>query len=317
MSANGNEQLAAEQNTWNSSSILIPAQFTNPITGEFYQTEINLAEYVGKESPYAHEGNKQDPFMAEHLRLHVFPEITDDSKESVRFIIKNLVDTCAKDDGFAVFGSYDRKQFYLVFKCKRGSMYKSRKSADTPAAKRPRTTTFRPMLEEQRCRCRFGFVFRDSKWHFNTGSGILSHCYHARQQYDEEKRFYRFEKVPTEPVIDRGSDNDSSSDDEGLDPVKRGDRVIRKDCRMTEAQWENGHEHWKDPEASTSQTFDFLWNELCEMCDDSYRATAVMQKHLARAIAECRTVRQQDPNRKSVATSDDDPSLSTEGLFDL
>lgn len=288
----GNDaQPETQTQTWMSRSIMVPAQFTNSSTGEHFQTEIDVAEYMGKTSPFAQKCNKNDPlFKAEgHLKVHVFPDITDDSKESIAFMTKHLMATCAQD-GFKLFNAgYDKKQHTLVYKCNRYHVYKSTKSPHTPAAKRPKTITGRPLLEEHRCRFRFGLVFRESKWRFSTGSGILSHCYHARI---EDGISSRVNCVPTEPISDPGSD------DEDSDPVKAADKAVRKECGMTEAQWTTGQEHWNKPDASTSRTFDFMWDEMCKMCDDSYHATAIMQKHMIQAIQECSRARQQDPNRR-------------------
>lgn len=64
------------------------------------------------------------------------------------------------------------------------------------------------------------------------------------------------------------------------------DATVMKQCGLTEEEWDAGQGHWKNPLSSTFQTFGSLWRERCEICDDSYHATAVMKKRKAAAMAE-------------------------------
>ena len=295
--------------TWPAEKIMIPAQFTHYFTGEPCQMDVNLVDYMGKDSIYLE--NKKDPLMAEHVRLHVFPNVTDDTNDSVRIISKHLMATCAREDGFALHSGYDRNQTYLVFKCKRGLLYKSRRQPTTPADRFTKIKTYRPLLDTHRCRFRFGFVYKDNKWFFNTGSGIVTHCFHARQQFNANRN--PTFRMPKKPRV--GDQDDEEVEPEKDDPqivLTPADQVVQKACGMTKMQWRNGQEHWKDPRALTSQMFDFVWDDLCHVCDDSFHATAILQTHLARAVAECRAARLQDPGRKSLGTL----SMPTESASD-
>ena len=131
---------------------------------------------------------------------------------------------------------------------------------------------------------------------FSTGSGNLGHCYHVRLVDGVSA----LTPVPTEPTSDVGD----SSDDEEADPVKAADKVVRKACEMTKAEWADGQVHWKDPSSSARETFDFFWDEMCKVCDNSFHATAIMQKRMIHALQECKRAEQEDPNRKSLGTSD-------------
>jgi hypothetical protein len=283
-----------EENSWNAQSIRVPAQFTNPITGRVYQTEINMVDYMGKNSPYAHETNKNDPFFAEQTKVHVFPAITDNTKESMSIIAKHMIAECLQDGCQLNCMGYTTQYNYLAFRCKRNTLYKNTKNPNTPLAKRPRTNTCLPLIEEHRCRFRFGFVFRDGKWRFSTGSGIPTHVFHVRQVNGVTAKD---DVVPTEPQ----SDSSDEEEEDINDPIKVSDKAMREACHMTKQQWASGKEYWQENAAKgqpSTQTFDFLWDEVCLACDDSYHATAVMQQQMIQVIQACRKARDQDPGSR-------------------
>ncbi|GAX27949.1 hypothetical protein FisN_32Lu052 [Fistulifera solaris] len=265
--------------TWNSDCILLPAQFTNPLTGQVYQTEINLVEYMGKNSTYAHENNKNDPFFAEHTKVHLFPDRTDDERETILAIAEEVIRACAKDGFELAYSGYSKQYNYLSFRCKRNTLYKSMKNPESRQKRLKPTHTKFALIEEHRCHFRFGFVYRDRKWKFSAGSGIPCHVHHVRKVENLTVRAnHRLANEYGRPDRPNRADRDAeSSDEECQDPLQAADRVVRKACQLTRTQWQNGKELWQDPTQSTAQTYELLWNEICETCDDSYHATAIMQ----------------------------------------
>ncbi|GAX28048.1 hypothetical protein FisN_2Hu133 [Fistulifera solaris] len=248
MNSTENPETMTEQH-WVSAKILVPAILTNHLTGESVRTDINLIDYMGPTSKYGqHKGNTLNPFMAEHWKPHVFPDLKDDSKASIAIITQHLVQMCAQDGFGLVYHQYHHQQ--LVYKCKRRFLSKG---------KLPSSRKKRPTEKQYRCQLRLPFAFSHHEWHFSAGSGRASHCFHERE------------------AIKNGSKKRKKSNDESLS-AEDAFLLCGEEGEPSRTHFTHGH----------------LWNELCEICDNSNDAvTRHMEERLQQIIAECHSLRKQ------------------------
>ncbi|GAX28049.1 hypothetical protein FisN_2Hu132 [Fistulifera solaris] len=162
--------LMTEQNcTWLPTSLMVPAQLTHA-DGESTRCEIDLVEYIGKDSKYAKL--LKDPLIraSGHKNPRVFPDFSDDSKET-QMAIKTHFSQVGAQDGYKIMRrGYDPKTTkLLVINCKRGK--KSQNST---------TKTARPLDNEHLCPFRIPLKYSDGQWTISTGTGNLQHSGHSR-----------------------------------------------------------------------------------------------------------------------------------------
>lgn len=120
---------------WCPVSICVPAKLTG-VNGEINELEINLVDYIGKASKYAQQLRIKPLVMLEgHKQPIVFPLIKDCTEAPIKSITSHLVKVCAQDGFSLVNNGYEKKKKKLVFKCQRGYLYKSKKSAGTETSK--------------------------------------------------------------------------------------------------------------------------------------------------------------------------------------
>lgn len=170
---------------WTPATLEVPAKLVD-VTGYSTLCQINLMDYMGKESTMAKQV-LTDPIvkLQGHRRPVLFPHIVDSGKESRQMVTKHLTRACAKEGFRLITRGWEHTKGRISFKCQRAFVYVGTKTQEEVARLSEAQMLRRPYSCQHKCPFGFQIYFKTDHWCFVTGNGSPVHSHHAPKQMKE------------------------------------------------------------------------------------------------------------------------------------